>query len=92
MNQSTITQVLGLRVGERVEVRSIDEILATLDDRAALDGLPFMPEMVKFCGRHFTVFKRADKVNDLVERSGLRRMRNAILLADVFEQFRRQIR
>src|SRR5262245_22225337 len=53
MNQSTITPVLGLRVGERVEVRSIDEILATLDDRAALDGLPFMPEMVKFCGRPF---------------------------------------
>ena len=83
MNNSTITQVLALRVGERVEVRSIDEILATLDDRAALDRLPFMPEMVKFCGRQFTVFKRADKVNDLVERSGLRRMKDAVLLAEV---------
>jgi hypothetical protein len=73
--------MLGLRVGDRVEVRSVGEILATLDQGCALDGLPFMPEMLKFCGQRFTVFKRADKVNDLVERSGLRRMKNAVLLA-----------
>src|SRR5215475_13657598 len=35
----------GLRPGEMIEVRSLPEILATLDERGCLDGLPFMPEM-----------------------------------------------
>ena len=43
--------VLGLRPGEVVRVRSASEIFATLDDRGTLDGLPFMPEMLKYCGR-----------------------------------------
>ena len=74
---------LHLRVGDRVAVRSVEEILASLDERGALDALPFMPEMLKFSGQRFTVFKRADKVNDIVERSGLRRMENAVLLEEV---------
>ena len=43
-------QVLNLRVGEIVEVRSEAEILATLDGRGELESLPFMPEMLQFCG------------------------------------------
>ena len=35
-----------LRAGDVVEVRSLDEILATLDEQGELDALPFMPEMV----------------------------------------------
>ena len=50
---------LHLRVGEIVEVRSEAEILATLDERGELDGLPFMPEMLDFCGRRFRVHKLA---------------------------------
>ena len=42
---------LDLRPGEWVEVRSAPEILATLDEQGALDGLVFMPEMLKYCGR-----------------------------------------
>jgi hypothetical protein len=34
---------LGLRVGELVEVRSQEEILATLGERSELDSLPIMP-------------------------------------------------
>jgi hypothetical protein len=49
------------RVGDLVEIRSADEILLTLDKHGALDHLPFMPEMLRFCGRRFTVVKRADK-------------------------------
>ncbi len=49
------------RVGDLVEVRSADEILLSLDDRGALDHLPFMPEMLRFCGQRFTVVKRAEK-------------------------------
>jgi hypothetical protein len=62
----TMSQQLDLRPGELVEVRAEAEILATLDDNGALEGLPFMPEMLKFCGRQFRVHKRADKTCDAV--------------------------
>ncbi len=48
------------RIGEIVEVRSADEILATLDDEGKFEGVPFMPEMLPFCGHRFQVFKHAD--------------------------------
>lgn len=48
------------RIGEIVEVRSAAEILATLDDEGKFEGVPFMPEMLPFCGRRFRVFKHAD--------------------------------
>src|SRR5256885_12413241 len=74
--------LLNLRVGDRVRVRSLSEILATLDD-GRVDALPFMPEMVSFCGQEFTVLKRVDKINDTVDRTGLRRMDNAVILDGV---------
>ena len=43
-----------------MRVRSAAEIFATLDDRGTLDGLPFMPEMLKYCGRTLPVTQRAD--------------------------------
>lgn len=49
------------RAGAVVEVRSPEEILVTLDERGRVDGLPFMPEMVQFCGRRFTVRAVAHK-------------------------------
>src|SRR5258708_24168650 len=72
--------VLGLRVGELVEVRSEEEILATLDERGELENLPFMPEMLKFCGQRLTVHKVAHKLCDTIGGSGLRRMDNAVHL------------
>src|SRR5690242_3042732 len=53
-----------LKAEEWVEVRSRREILATLDQRGRLDGMPFMPEMFQYCGKRFRVFKRADKTCD----------------------------
>lgn len=47
--------------GDWVEVRSADEILATLDANQALEALPFMPEMLPFCGRIFQVQIWADR-------------------------------
>ena len=41
---------LDLRAGELVEIRSREEILATLDSRGERDSLPFMPEMEVSCG------------------------------------------
>ncbi len=74
-------QALGLRPGETVEVRGQDEILATLDERGELDSLPFMPEMLQFCGQRFTVAKRANKLCDTISWSGIRRMEDAVHLA-----------
>jgi hypothetical protein len=50
------------RAGELVFVRSPEEILATLDADGALDGMPFMAEMLDACGRPFRVLRRAEKV------------------------------
>jgi hypothetical protein len=53
-------------VGDWVEVRSKEEILRTLDGKAHFDGMPFMPEMLAFCGKRFQVYKRAHKTCDTV--------------------------
>jgi hypothetical protein len=58
---TTPPQTLDLKPGDLVRVRSSAEIFATLDDRGMLDGLPFMPEMLKYCGRTLPVTQRADK-------------------------------
>lgn len=74
---------LDLKVGDVIEVRSPDEILATLDENGELDSLPFMPEMLQYCGQRLTVHKVAYKVCDTLTRSGMRRMENAVHLTGV---------
>jgi hypothetical protein len=51
----------GMLVGSRVVVRSASEILSTLDANGTLDGLPFMPEMLSWCGKSFHIQRRVDK-------------------------------
>jgi len=51
---------IDLKTGDLVEVRSAAEIMASLDGDGQLDGLPFMPEMLAYCGRRLHVSKRAD--------------------------------
>jgi hypothetical protein len=65
---------LGLRSGDLVEVRGPEEILATLDERGELEALPFMPEMLQYCGKRFRVYKSAHKTCDTMTRSGMRKM------------------
>ena len=79
-SRSAPDRPLQLRAGEEVEVRSREEILATLDERGTLDGLPFMPEMLAACGRRFRVGKRAHKGCDTIHKTGNRRMRAAVHL------------
>ena len=55
------THHVPLRAGETVIVRAPAEILATLDADGCLDGLPFMPEMLDWCGREYTVQRRVEK-------------------------------
>ncbi|MFC5833676.1 hypothetical protein [Nonomuraea insulae] len=71
---------MNLRVGDLVEVRGEGEILATLDERGELDGLPFMPEMLAYCGQRLTVHKVAHKLCDTQTRTGLRKMESAVHL------------
>jgi hypothetical protein len=71
---------LGLRSGDWVVVRSQDEILATLDEDARLDRLPFQPEMLAFCGRRMRVSKVAHKTCDNIHKTGGRRMMHAVHL------------
>jgi hypothetical protein len=72
-----------LRAGEWVEVRSKEEILATLDQHARLDGLPLMPEMLQYCGKRFKVFKRAHKTCDPPRGMRARRMLETVHLDGV---------
>lgn len=74
---------LNLRVGDVVEVRGAEEILATLDERGELDSMPFMPEMLRYCGQRLTIHKVANKTCDTLTRSGMRRMGDAVHLAGV---------
>ena len=69
--------------GDLVEVRSPGEILATLDEQGAIEGLPFMPEMAALCGRRFAVERRAERICDTVNYSGSRRLCDAVLLDDL---------
>jgi hypothetical protein len=66
-----------------VEVKSAEEIMATLDDDGALDALPFMPEMLQFAGRRFTISTRAEQSCDTIRTWRSRRMRNAVYLDDL---------
>jgi hypothetical protein len=72
----------GLRRGDFVEVRSQAEILSTLDDKGATDALPFMPEMLQYCGQRFYVDARASKVCDTIKKYHSRSIPNAVLLTD----------
>ena len=74
---------LNLRPGELVEVRSEDEILATLDASGRLDAQPFMPEMLEYCGKQFRVYLRSDKTCDTISNTGSRRMWNTVHLEDL---------
>jgi hypothetical protein len=61
-------------------VRSKEEILRTLDHNGQLEGMPFMPEMLAFCGKRFRVFKRAHKACDTVFPTRSRRVHQAVHL------------
>lgn len=80
VEQDPVRTPLSLRVGQVVEVRSADEILATLDENGELDSLPFLPEMLRYCGQRLTVYKSAHKACDTITRTGVRKMTDAVHL------------
>ena len=79
-----VGETLNLQPGEWVEVRSAKEIFATLDAQGKLKGLRFTPEMAKFCGKRFRVYKLLGKI--ILEATGeLRKIKTpTVLLENVF--------
>jgi hypothetical protein len=73
----------GFRPGDLVEVKSAAEILATLDERGMLDGLPFMPEMIRYCGRRLVVDRRAERLCDTIYPLASMVMPNTVLLGKI---------
>lgn len=67
--------------GDLVEVRPLNEILQTLDDKGALENLPFMPEMTAFAGRQFRVSRRAFKT--CVDDADMRKLDDTVFLENV---------
>jgi CelD/BcsL family acetyltransferase involved in cellulose biosynthesis len=70
-----------LAPGTMVQVKSEGEIRATLDERGTLEGMPFMPEMVQYCGQRFPVSGWAHKT--CVEGYGLRSLDRVVFLGDL---------
>ena len=55
----------------------------TLDANGRLDELPFMPEMLRYCGARMMVGKRAHKTCDPAIGIGGRKMANTVHLSNV---------
>src|SRR5208282_2288204 len=58
----TPTEELNLRAGELVQIKSYEEILATLDQSHKNRGLYFDSEMVPFCGGKYRVMDRVERI------------------------------
>ncbi len=75
-------ETLNLRPGELVEVKALEEILATLDGNRRNKGLLWMTGMSRYCGRRYRVRRRVERI--MLESNGeLRNMKNTVLLEDV---------
>jgi len=71
-----------LRPNTFVRVRPFQEIISSLDQEGKLDGLPFMPEMAKYCGKRFMISKRIERTCEETEGS-MRYIRDVVFLEDL---------
>lgn len=69
-----------LMVGDSVQVKSLAAIRATLDAEGCLGGLPFMDEMLPFCGQSLRVYRVVDKIYDYGRSRLMRRLDHCVLL------------
>jgi hypothetical protein len=79
-NYADMTTEMNLKCGDLVEIRTKEEVLRTLDKHGRLEELPFMPQMFKYCGKQYRVYKSAHKTCDTVTLTGGRRMKQAVHL------------
>jgi hypothetical protein len=59
-----------------VQVKAPEEILQTLDVNGTVDKLPFMPEMMEYCGKTFRVARRIVKTCSWAKSSTMRTFRS----------------
>lgn len=75
----TPNEALNLQAGESVVVKSLPEIVATLDENGKNRGLHFSVDMIPYCGRRLRVWYRAD--NLIAEGTGMmRHLKNTVVL------------
>lgn len=79
----TSSQILKLKAGEWVWVRSKEEILATLDKNGSYEGLPFMPQMLRYCGQKLRVARRAHKFCGTQHPTVSGSMKDAVVIEDL---------
>jgi hypothetical protein len=73
------TPAVGLQPGELVQIRSREEIQATLDERNRNRGLSFEDSMFHFCGARFRVLRRVDRI--ILETTGqMKPIRDTVVL------------
>ena len=76
---TTPSQTLRLEPGDLVEVKSMDSIRQTLDERAYNRGLLFTPSMKNLCGQQRKVERKIEKI--IVDGTGvMRTLRNTVYL------------
>src|SRR4030095_4796049 len=79
--KKTPQEVLNLRPGEMVRVKSYNDILQTLDTNNKNRGLYFDAEAVPYCGKSFRVLQRVNRIID--EKTGkLLKLKNESIILD----------
>ena len=77
--QKTLSAELNLQSGELVEVKSAEEIAATLDAQGRNRGLQFEPEMARHCGHRYRVASPVRAI--IAEESGkMVQLNNTVIL------------
>jgi len=74
---------LKLKAGEWVRVRSKEEILATLDKNGRYEELPFMPQMLRYCGQKLRVARRAHKLCGTQHSTVSGTMKDAVVIEEL---------
>jgi hypothetical protein len=69
-----------LRPGDWIQVQSAAAIGNAIDTDGTTDGLPFMPEMLEYCGQRFQIARFANKVCANVGNVEIREMQNVVVL------------
>jgi hypothetical protein len=80
--EKTPDEKLNLQSGDMVEVKSLKEIIKTLDKSGKNRGLLFEPDMVEFCGKRFRVRSRLEKM--ILEKNGkMVNVNNSVMLENI---------
>lgn len=81
-NQESSIEILSLKPGEKIRIKSYDQIKRTLDNNGKYQGLAFTPAQIKYCGGTYIVLKRLEKAFD-ERRWKLFKVKNTVLLEGV---------